>query len=215
MAEPVVGAARLSCVFVEDGIETDDVTKLDDDPEMDDVIDPNQFRMLSFNSHVTSLKVRNAADGKQRFVRTCRLPIKLRELTLSKFFLTTNDISIIGRALRHLVVFKIYSCYVPSEFVWFVDDEDFPKLEVLKLRDLDIHKWIVSEDCFLNLKQLWVEKCENLDEIPLEFESLPMLQHILVRECAPSVDDTARQIEKEQHEAQNLEMRVCIHPRNW
>ena len=75
----------------------------------------NQFSMLSFNCHLTSLKVENATGREQRFISTCQLPNNLRELTLSDCFLTSNDISEIGRLVPHLELLKIYWCYVPSK----------------------------------------------------------------------------------------------------
>ncbi|KAG9151795.1 hypothetical protein Leryth_002076, partial [Lithospermum erythrorhizon] len=199
------GLQKLSCVFL---------------CSWDDSLKQCGFPVLHDNNQLLSLKVVNGMDLSDMRYNSCKLhfPKSLRKLTLSSFTLNSEHIHIsdIRRALPDLEVLKLYS----SSFNypcknWIVNEEDFPKLKVLKLYHVHIYKWIIaSEDSFPCLEQLWIEGCKFLDEIPLVFGYAANLCRILVKDCETEVDKSARKIEEIQHEAQNTEFRSHIIPLN-
>nr|GLL40951.1 putative late blight resistance protein homolog R1A-3 [Ipomoea trifida] len=78
------------------------------------------------------------------------------------------------------------------------------KLEVLVLEDeSDLERWEASASHFPNLEHLVLDLCEKLEKIPAEFEEISNLKSIKVYGCLPSTVDSAKEIQRQQHEQGN------------
>ncbi|GAA0139981.1 hypothetical protein LIER_35171 [Lithospermum erythrorhizon] len=165
-----------------------------------------QFPELNLCNQLTSLKVENGAERNERERCKLHLPENLRKLSLSGFILVSDDISEIGKSLPNLEVLKLHNCIEN----WSVNDEDFPTLKVLKVTGRNWEEWDASEDSFSSLEQLWLKSCYSLKGIPPRFGDIPCLRLISIEYCSSSVYESAREIEKIQIDAQNLELKVIL-----
>ncbi|KAG9131512.1 hypothetical protein Leryth_024148 [Lithospermum erythrorhizon] len=160
---------------------------------------------LNLCNRLTSLKVEN---GAKRYIRErgkMQLPASLRKLSLSKFKLDSDDISEIGKSLPSLEVLKLHDSFES----WSVNDEDFPKLKVLKISGGYCREWHASEDSFPSLERLFLERCYTLGGIPLCFGDIPCLLLISIKYCNSSVYESARDIEKDiSWKHKNLELKT-------
>ncbi|XP_059306445.1 putative late blight resistance protein homolog R1B-17 [Lycium ferocissimum] len=153
----------------------------------------NEFPVLDFLNQLESLNVIYQGG----VLRNCEFnfPSNLKKLTLSKFRLPWVEISAIA-ALQNLEVLKLLSEAFEGE-AWNVSDEEFSKLKLLKLGNLDIMRWNISEDAFPCLEHMVLQKCKQLIEIPSGFGySCYSLQKIEVFMCGDIVSQSARRMRK-------------------
>ncbi|MCD9560517.1 hypothetical protein HAX54_019213 [Datura stramonium] len=101
------------------------------------------FPRLEFLSHLEYLKlVSNSYLAKLPHVFS--FPLRLRELTLSKFHLPWNQISTIAEFPNLEILKLLLRAFEGDE--WEVKDSEFPELKYLELDDLNIAQWSVSDD---------------------------------------------------------------------
>lgn len=115
----------------------------------------------------------------------------------------------IGR-LPNLVVLKLEHRAF-QEGKWDVEDEEFPSLKVLKLRSLKITEWNASDESLQNLERLMVESCFHLQEIPSAIGEISSIKMIEVKRCGESLEKSVRQIQEEQKEEYDKEIKVIIY----
>ncbi|CAI9101981.1 OLC1v1000161C1 [Oldenlandia corymbosa var. corymbosa] len=130
------------------------------------------------------------------------LPSGLKELTLSKFRLSRDHLSEIGR-LQNLEVLKLISCAF-EEPSWEMSEGEFPSLKFLELKNLNIIHWDASSDHLPQLQQLVLRNCQQLDEVPLDLVSIPTLTRIEIQSCGDSVEASVREIEEQGIEGINI-----------
>nr|XP_016458309.1 PREDICTED: putative late blight resistance protein homolog R1A-3 [Nicotiana tabacum]XP_016458310.1 PREDICTED: putative late blight resistance protein homolog R1A-3 [Nicotiana tabacum]XP_016458311.1 PREDICTED: putative late blight resistance protein homolog R1A-3 [Nicotiana tabacum] len=137
------------------------------------------------------------------------MPETLTKLTLSDVSLPQTEMSNIGR-LPNLVVLKLEHRAF-QEGKWDVEDEEFPSLKVLKLRSLKITEWNASDESLQNLERLLVESCFHLQEIPSAIGEISSIKMIEVKRCGESLEKSVRQIQEEQKEEYDKEIKVIIY----
>ncbi|GAA0152517.1 antimicrobial response protein [Lithospermum erythrorhizon] len=174
------------------------------------ILQQYRYPQLDLCNRLTSLKVENGAKRTERGTCKLQLPASLRKLSLSKFILDSDDISGIGKSLPNLEVLKLHD----SIENWSVNDEDFPELKFLKITGGNFNEWDASDESFPNLEKLWLQSCHSLKGIPLSFGDIPGLRLLSIKDCNPSVSQSARDIQKIQVESQNLELKVKIESTN-
>nr|GMD67550.1 disease resistance protein RPP13-like isoform X6 [Ipomoea batatas] len=89
-----------------------------------------------------------------------------------------------------------------------LEHESFDQLIYLLISESDLERWEASASHFPNLEHLVLVWCKELKKIPAEFAEIPNLKSIKVYECLPSTVDSAKEIQKEQHEQGNDNMIV-------
>lgn len=172
-----------------------------------------RFPRLDFLSHLESLKlVSNSYPAK--LPHKFNFPSQLRELTLSKFRLPWTQISTIAE-LPNLVILKLLLRAFEGD-LWEVKDLKFLELKYLKLDNLKVAQWSVSDDAFRKLEHLVLTKCKHLEKIPSHFDDAVCLNRIEVNWCNRSVANSAQEILRTQHEdLANDSFTVAIQPPDW
>ncbi|KAI3462446.1 hypothetical protein Pfo_019109 [Paulownia fortunei] len=143
------------------------------------------YPVIDFLTELESLNI--SLEGKvDWFSDVLRLPQNIKKLSLYKFNLSWNEISMIGR-LPKLEILKLLKVAFEGK-EWDTTDEEFQELKYLKLDRLQIVRWnIDSSEHFPKLERLVLRKCEKLEEIPPTLGDLPMLQMMVVELCSESV----------------------------
>ncbi|KAL6563424.1 hypothetical protein OROGR_002383 [Orobanche gracilis] len=138
----------------------------------------------------------------------------IKKITLEGRCLSWEEISIVG-ALPNLEVLKLQDgAFVGDR--WDTKDDEFKKLRFLNLDRLDLKKWNVSSrEHFPMLQKLLVHGCKYLDKIPMEIGEIATLQLIEVRDCQVSVEESATEIEQEQHDFGNEGLTIRVSNRHW
>lgn len=198
MTEKVMSGLRnlqkLKCIFLE---------------SRDDTEHCNQIPFLDLLSRLETLNV--VYCGKVPYPCEFSFPSNLKKLTLSMFRFPWSSISMIGRLPQLEVLKLLFDAFVGQ--IWEqVSDDEFLKLRVLKLENLDIVEWYASPDAFPCLEQLVLLNCRQLKEIPSSFGELATLRMIHVQGCTNSATETAWKILKEQQELGIDGLQVLIQP---
>ncbi|KAL2559039.1 Late blight resistance protein R1-A [Forsythia ovata] len=81
------------------------------------------------------------------------------------------------------------------------------KLESLKISYYDIAQWNASSDHFPYLERLVLLRCKQLEEIPSCLGDVPTLQVIEMQWCIPSSAESARQIQENQKDMGNEDLK--------
>ncbi|XP_027179987.1 putative late blight resistance protein homolog R1B-13 [Coffea eugenioides] len=137
-----------------------------------------------------------------------KFPLNLKKLTLSENCQPWSEISTIGK-LPNLEVLKLqYSPFIGEE--WVMKEGEFPNLRVLELLGLDIRNWTASFDNFFRLEKLAVHRCKKLEEVPSCLGECPTLEMIEVKWCRESVVDSVKQIQQEQMDMGNKDLKTVI-----
>ncbi|KAG8383915.1 hypothetical protein BUALT_Bualt04G0063700 [Buddleja alternifolia] len=160
---------------------------------------------LRFLTHLESLKMTTFFGD--AISADINLPLNIKKLTLSGFSLSWEKMSIIG-TLPNLEVLKLgYDAFWGKR--WDTRDGEFQQLRFLKLVELEFAQWNVSlSEHFPKLQQLLLHDCSNLQEIPSEMGEIETLQLIEVDGCRRSVAESAEQIQEEQRDMGNEELRI-------
>ncbi|KAK4339854.1 hypothetical protein RND71_041316 [Anisodus tanguticus] len=173
-----------------------------------------RFPRLDFLNQLESLKLfsdRYPTKHPHEF----NFPSKLRELALSRFRLPWTQISTIAK-LPNLDILKLLLKAFEGVH-WEVGKSDFPELKCLKLENLNIAQWSVSDDdAFPKLESLVITKCKQLENIPTLFEDVVSLKSIEVNWCSWPVANSAQEIQTTQQEDMgNYALTVRIQPPDW
>lgn len=173
----------------------------------------NRFPALDFLGRLEVLKV--IYDGSGRNQCKLHFPLHLKKLTLSKFGLPWSEISAIQR-LRNLEVLKLLNgAFVGEEWDMTAEDENcsFPNLRFLKMDSLNLVRWNADGHSFPRLEHLLLRNCKMLQEIPCGFADNNSLQTIEVGRCTVETASSARQIQEDQRDFGNEQLKVLIYPR--
>ncbi|KAG8379606.1 hypothetical protein BUALT_Bualt07G0106300 [Buddleja alternifolia] len=137
-------------------------------------------------------------------------PSNIKKLSLSGLSLSWETMSIIG-ALPNLEILKLKVGAIEGE-IWETRDGEFQQLRFLKLERLEFSKWDVSfsSEHFPKLQQLVLHYCWKLRAIPCGIGEIETLQLIEVDKCQKSVGESATQIEEEQRDMGNEDLRIII-----
>ncbi|XP_022851797.1 putative late blight resistance protein homolog R1A-3 [Olea europaea var. sylvestris] len=139
-------------------------------------------------------------------------PRNIRKLTLSKFGLPWEKMSLIG-TLPNLKILKLEEEAFERE-IWDTKDDEFQKLKFHKLYCLDLKQWNSTDDHFPVLERLVFRTCKNLEIIPLEFSHIQTLQTIELYYCGKNVESLALEIREEPQDYGNEEFEVTIFDRD-
>ncbi|KAL6513686.1 hypothetical protein OROHE_019546 [Orobanche hederae] len=159
-------------------------------------LDVPQCFDISFVTHLQSVSLKSTGTS-----FTIKFPSAIKKITLEGRCLSWEEISIVG-ALPNLEVLKLQDgAFVGDR--WDTKDDEFNKLRFLKLDRLDLKRWNVSSREHFPMLRLLVHVCKYLDKIPMEIGEIATLQLIEVRDCQVSVEESATEIEQEQHDFGN------------
>ncbi|KAL8228541.1 hypothetical protein R6Q57_016125 [Mikania cordata] len=90
------------------------------------------------------------------------------------------------------------------------DEDEFPRLTFLRLSFLNIKLWKAYTTSFPSLKQLEIECCVYLEDIPIEIGEISTLELIKIRACRPSVGESVRRILEDQHDFGNYDLKIDV-----
>ncbi|KAL0356059.1 UNVERIFIED_CONTAM: putative late blight resistance proteinR1A-10 [Sesamum radiatum] len=136
-------------------------------------------------------------------------PQKLKKLTLSGCHIPWESMTIIG-ALPNLEVLKLL-CYACQGTEWEPVEGEFRQLKYLLLESqYDLVHWIANETHFPNLQCLSIRYCVLLEEIPSDIGEISTLRMIELIDCPPSVVTSAKQIQEEQVDMGNEDLKVRV-----
>ncbi|KAL2531433.1 putative disease resistance RPP8-like protein 4 [Abeliophyllum distichum] len=159
---------------------------------------------FNFLNHLESLKLESATLLSSFF----SLPLNLKQLTLTHAHLSPEQMEIIGK-LEYLEVLKLKWIAFEGE-QWDTSEGGFPQLKFLKLYGVQIVEWNAASDHFPRLQQLVLEFCRSLKMIPPNLGDIPTLQMIKVNKCTKAIEDQAKQIQEEQEDIGNEDLKFII-----
>ncbi|XP_027076875.1 putative late blight resistance protein homolog R1A-10 [Coffea arabica] len=166
----------------------------------------NWILVLDGLSRLESLKVRNLAPLEIKF------PLYLKKLTLSCTRMPWTEISTIGE-LSSLEVLKLrHEAFVGEK--WEMKAGEFLNLRFLELTKLDLRSWTATSDNFSRLEKLVVQDCYVLEEVPFCLGECSNLEMIELAWCCKSAVTSVKQIQQEQMDAGNDDLRVILED-NW
>nr|GMD65361.1 putative late blight resistance protein homolog R1A-3 [Ipomoea batatas] len=111
--------------------------------------------------------------------------------------------------LPKLKVLRLSACLGCIGEEWeLLEKENFDQLIVLEIALTYLKHWEASACHFPNLRHLVLKGCLELVEIPADFADIAELKSIKLDCCLPSAVDSAKEIQKEQHEYGNDNMVV-------
>ncbi|CAH1433565.1 unnamed protein product [Lactuca virosa] len=97
---------------------------------------------------------------------------------------------------------------------YFPREEQFQRLKILRLEELNIKQLEASSINFPCLKELEVVNCVDLEEIPLELGDISTLECIYVVNCCASLLVSLQKIRQEQDVVGNYELEIIVDERN-
>nr|GMD71894.1 annexin D3-like isoform X2 [Ipomoea batatas] len=111
--------------------------------------------------------------------------------------------------LPKLKVLRLSYClgFIGEEWE-LLEKENFDQLIYLEIALTYLKHWEASACHFPNLRHLVLKGCLKLVEIPADFADIAELKSIKLDCCLPSAVDSAKEIQKEQHEYGNDNMVV-------
>ncbi|KAL2516456.1 putative late blight resistance protein-like protein R1A-6 [Forsythia ovata] len=160
---------------------------------------------LGFLNRLESLKLSVHRDYVRHLIR---LPLNLKKLTVSGFYMSREQMNIIGR-LPNRVVLKLREGSFHRR-QWNTTEGEFQQLKFLELFSVQNTEWNASSDHFPRLQRLVLRHCKSLEKIPSSFCDILSLLIIEVHHCQQSVAESAMQIQEEQRDMGNDELQVII-----
>ncbi|KAG8379231.1 hypothetical protein BUALT_Bualt07G0067000 [Buddleja alternifolia] len=135
-------------------------------------------------------------------------PQNLKRLTLIGCAIAWECMTIVG-SLPNLQVLKLKrnACRGTK---WEPVEDEFSQLRYLLLAELDLVEWIAEDTHFPLLQRLTIRSCFKLKEIPFGFGEIPTLEMIELVDCYDSAVSSAQEIEKEQHNIGNKDLKVVV-----
>ncbi|XP_031115579.1 putative late blight resistance protein homolog R1A-3 [Ipomoea triloba] len=146
------------------------------------------FRILIPNNNIVSLK-------------------SLIQLRIFSMRFKGKTINIFSK-LPKLEVLRLIMCEWIGREWELLENESFDQLISLSISFSKLEHWEASACHFPNLERLVLEWCEELEKIPGGFAEIPNLKSIELKECRHSAVDSAKEIQREQHEQGNDNMVV-------
>ncbi|KAF5939609.1 hypothetical protein HYC85_023868 [Camellia sinensis] len=142
-------------------------------------------------------------------LREVKFPTNVKRLTLKCTSIKWEEISVLGMLLPNLELLKLqndagWGCQ------WTTIDGGFPQLKFLKLKNLNVKRWITCSSHFPSLQHLSLEWCQYLEEIPSSLGDILTLQMIEVNDCRFTVVESVRKIKEEQESIGNNWLKVLI-----
>uniref|UniRef100_M1C318 Disease resistance protein n=1 Tax=Solanum tuberosum TaxID=4113 RepID=M1C318_SOLTU len=138
-------------------------------------------------------------------------PPNLKKLTLCRTHLQWEDMNIL-RKLPNLEVLKLKH-HAFDGLTWILSDEDedgFLKLKFLLLEHMHLKQWEATSYHFPSLEHLVLTDCYSLEQIPLDFAEIQILQLIELHKCMLSVLISAEQIQEEQQSLGNDDLVIRV-----
>ncbi|CAI9117720.1 OLC1v1019176C1 [Oldenlandia corymbosa var. corymbosa] len=156
----------------------------------------SEYVRWNFLTHLESLKIIcfGGAPNSGDFL----LPQCLQKLTLIKFCLQENHLSVIAE-LPNLRVLKLRGGAFEGH-KWELQEEEFQELTFLELDTMNLAEWNASYDHFPRLERLVLRNCKDLKRIPSDFAYIPTMQKVEVHWCGKSVEESAEEIGVETQE---------------
>ncbi|KAL2515659.1 Disease resistance RPP8-like protein 3 [Forsythia ovata] len=148
------------------------------------------------------------SSSRQSFLQNIIFPPSLRKLTLINGKLPWNDMTIIG-SLPNLQVLKL-KMFAFTGREWEPNEGEFLLLKFLLLEIINLEHWRADSIHFPSLEHLVIFDCHLLQEIPSGIGAIPTLQSIELYYCNDSVVTSAKQIQEEQLDWGNDDLRVLI-----
>ncbi|XP_027178017.1 putative late blight resistance protein homolog R1A-3 [Coffea eugenioides] len=137
------------------------------------------------------------------------VPMNLKKLTLSRNKWPWSEISTIGK-LPNLEVLKLEKKSFMGE-KWEMQEGEFSKLRFLELSRLNLCNWTAyNSDNFSHLEKLVLYSCLRLEEVPLCLGESSTIEMIEVEFCRKSLVSYVEQIQQEQMEMGNQDLKVVI-----
>ncbi|KAK6150828.1 hypothetical protein DH2020_015760 [Rehmannia glutinosa] len=165
------------------------------------------YPVVDFLAQLESLNI--SLEGQVNwFSDVLSFPLNLKKLNLSRFKLSRGEVSMIGR-LPTLEVLKLVKVSMEGK-EWSTSDDEFEQLRFLKLDNVQIAKWNAENEHFPKLEQLVLRNCVDLQEIPSVLGDIATLQLIRVELCRKSVAESALIIQQEQQDMGNEELKIII-----
>ncbi|XP_062164492.1 disease resistance protein RPP13-like [Alnus glutinosa] len=157
--------------------------------------------------HLPDLRKLKIINYKERSNVPISFPSNITKITLRAGYLDVGDsIEVLGK-LSSLMILKLESCSLSSNLEFIAGS--FPKLEVLKLKELTIKEWKLERDAMPCLKHLVINRCIEL--IVLPFESLCALQDVEVLHSNIESVMTLQKLQKKKSR-KNLRFNLVIDP---
>ncbi|KAL8061712.1 hypothetical protein ABFX02_02G103100 [Erythranthe guttata] len=173
----------------------------------------HRYILLDYLTMLESLNVSYLGSEYIKLSDTLSLPYSLKKLTLHEFKLSWNEMSMIGRLPKLEVLKLLYIVFDGKE--WKTNDDEFQELKFLKLNALKIRRWNTSNDHFPKLQRLVMHKCWKLNKFPCSLGDIPTLQVIEIHSCSKSVANSASDVQREQLEMGNEELKLIISGSLW
>ena len=165
----------------------------------------DRYRILKLDSlsRLESLQLHRFYDRKFEF------PMNLKKLTLSRNKWPWSEISTIGK-LPNLEVLKLEKKSFMGE-KWEMQEGEFSKLRFLELSRLNLCNWTAyNSDNFSRLEKLVLYSCLRLEEVPLCLGESSTIEMIEVKTCGKSHVNSVKQIQQEQMEMGNQDLKIVI-----
>lgn len=150
--------------------------------------------------------VMNPAVGSHDVSSVPIFPDNLRKILLGGCGFSWEHMACIGR-LPNLEVLKL-RCSAFHGPVWKTGANEFTRLKLLLLEDLDMEVWITPHRCFQSLTCLIIRDCYKLKELPVQV--CKKLKIIEVDDCSPILEDSARQLYAKRHDWVNDYVQLWI-----
>ncbi|XP_073294600.1 putative late blight resistance protein homolog R1C-3 [Primulina huaijiensis] len=125
-----------------------------------------------------------------------------------------EDLTLVG-LLPHLEVLKLKN-YAALGAKWNPVEGEFLQLKSLQIENTNLEEWIADSSHFPLLENLALRHVRNLKEIPYSIGEIPTLKTISLEGCSDSANSSAKEIQEEQQNLGNDDLRVHVHVwRSW
>ncbi|XP_019194479.1 PREDICTED: late blight resistance protein R1-A-like [Ipomoea nil] len=173
-------------IFLKDDIEPSDIGGCCNNPIFLDHFDCSEgLEKLSLSVSIGC----NAALPEQ-----CMYPSGLKKLKLSGANISERDLNVIAM-LPQLIVLKLENSFHGA--VWKVAERGFCKLRFLLLEAKELKQWVVGQKKhFRMLRHLVLRSCNCLEQMPMRFERIRLLESIGLEGCHSSLVASAKQLQQ-------------------
>nr|GME02224.1 putative late blight resistance protein homolog R1C-3 isoform X1 [Ipomoea batatas] len=168
----------------------------------------HRFPELGFLDQLESLEACYTSDHLNAPISSVfDFPPSLKELTLHKFRLPWDSISVIAK-LPRLESLELFSVFDDEQ--WDVEEGNFRKLKFLRICESRIVRWNATAESFPKLERLVLAKCRNLEEVPSDFQDIITLQVIEIDQCNSSVARSVKKIQEDMEALGNENLNVRV-----